>query len=220
MNKLIVLEGPDGIGKSTQATILKELFDLKQIVQPNGSGIVGFLREQVKNNPSYKPFERQLLHTISHIVDAYTEFPPKPYFQTTSRFSHRLELKILDSFIMDRCHASTYAYGKVQKMADSEIDLLMRVHQEVYKENIGENYEPYIIFLDSFKPHKDEKTDEFEKTFSWEELKWIYRGLAEKLERKEMFLFHPDEKVLTLDVANQTKEQVTSKILSFIDMGF
>lgn len=201
--KLIVLEGTDGLGKSTQAKILASRLEAKTIVQPNGDNVLGFLRHEVKNNPDYKPFERQLLHTASHIVDAYTEF------QSTAR------TLLYPNFIMDRCHASAYVYGVGQGMSTEQNDLILKMHQAVYKD-VMQHFDVRIVLLDAERRHVEGETDEFEKQLSWSAIRLSYRYFFDMLTTENRYLFSPDETRSIVDVTGLNKEQVTEKIMQVI----
>jgi deoxyadenosine/deoxycytidine kinase len=199
--KLIVLEGPDSVGKSVQTKILANHFNAKLIIQPSPTNSVGFLRDEVKNNPSYDPFSRQLLHTVSHIVDIFTEFD-----------SDR-------DIVMDRCHISTYVYGKTSSLTDDQNNLLFKIHKETYSKVIKDNFDIIIIFLDKDIKYINDPTDEFEKTFKWKELKAHYFSFFDYLSTGNDFVFTPEESIYYLPVGDQSKEVITKAILELIEKG-
>ena len=76
-NKLIILEGPDGVGKSTQAKIITEALQAARVSQPSVDNCVGYIRAEAKSLKHITEFERQLLITISHTLDALSKFDGK-----------------------------------------------------------------------------------------------------------------------------------------------
>jgi dTMP kinase len=99
--RLVVLEGLDGAGKTTQSRELKALFGTPPVPlfthQPSGAGILGEMVHRFSNeNPGLVPLAMQLLHLASHAQHYETEILPA-----------------LDrsAVVMDRCWWSTVAYG-------------------------------------------------------------------------------------------------------------
>ena len=197
MKKLIVIDGVDGIGKTTQAKIIAERLNAKLFIQPNDSNCVGFLREEVKNNPRHEPFTRQLLHTVSHTVDAFTQFNQH------------------NCYVMDRCHSSTYAYGLAQDMKLVDIELLMKIHANVYAEALSA-YDIRIILLDRTSKFKVVEDDEFEKMVNWGRVRANFQELWGTLENSREYLFSPTEKRLYLNIDNMEKDAISTKMLEFV----
>lgn len=197
MKKLIVVDGNDGIGKSTQVRILQEKLGAHLFIQPNGSNLIGFLRNEVKNNQVYDPFSRQLLHTVSHVVDAFTQFKDK------------------DIYIMDRAHSSTYAYGLAQKIHPEHIQLLMKIHAQVYAEAL-KDFDIRFVLLDRSEKFVSGDTDEFEKMVNWKEVRNKFLELENKLEAYREHLFSPTEKRLYLNVDGMEKDAISAKLLEFV----
>lgn len=232
-NKLFVLEGADGIGKSTQTEILLQHYNAKKIIQPNGENAVGFLREEVKQNVIYNPFERQLLHTVSHVVDAFTMFEDfqesiehiKPLIEDdvfgvgvewTKLLYWKRHADDPKTFIMDRCHASAYAYGKTQGLDEFRLEILMRIHRQVYAK-IFKNYDVRIAFLDRSTRYKEQTTDEFEKMIKWSSLKEEYQSLVHELMACNTYLFKPGEKVMHLNLDGIEKEEISDRLIKFFE---
>jgi thymidylate kinase len=197
MKKLIVLEGPDAIGKTTQAKILLQKLDAEHIVQPSEDNLLGFLRKIVKEDPSIKAFPRQLLHTCSHIVDAFTKMQGDR------------------NILMDRCHASSWVYGKVSGMETKDLNTVHKIHEAVYGELL-KNLDVRIVFLDRRERYNQNLMDEFERTVDWSQVAIQYRDIYNKALNKELYFFNREEKLFKLDVADFTQEEVTTKLLAFL----
>jgi len=198
MRKLFVLEGPDAIGKTTQARILKDLLKADFIVQPSEDNIVGFLRKIVKEDPSIEAFPRQLLHTVSHVVDAFTKMAGKD-----------------TDILMDRCHASSWVYGEVSQMKNKDLLMVHKIHEHVYSE-VFKNVDVRVIFLDRRERYNETHMDEFERTVNWSEIAIKYRQIYKKAEGKELFFFNREEKLYKLDVADMSKDAITQSLLQLL----
>lgn len=199
-NKLIVLEGSDGIGKSTQVKIISKMFNAQQIIQPSDDNCLWFLRDEVKNNEKHKPFERQLLHTCSHIVDA---------------FSKLKNISGIQNYILDRSHASAYVYGSLQKMESYQIDLIMEIHKNVYNEVLN-NFDVEIVFLDKDCRYDPKETDKFEESIDWNKLRAYYNNFYNYLKTSKEYLFLPKERIHQIKVDDLSVEQVTNEICKAI----
>lgn len=195
--KLIVFEGTDCVGKSTQVEIIKNRFNANQIRQPSGENLLGFLRDIVKNDLNIDAFPRQLLHSISHIVDAFTFFGGD------------------NVIVMDRCHWSAFCYGEVTGLNEFQNELILKIHQNVYQ-SVLSNYDVQVIFIDRDSRIKDELTDNFEKSFNWEHLRDKYRAFHNTL-GPDRFLFSRTENITRLDATNLSKEETTIKILGILN---
>ena len=194
---LIILEGPDGVGKTTQAQKLASHLGAKLVVQPSGDNSLGFLRPVVKTQKDIDPFARQLLHTCSHIVDAYEDFG-----------AHNPTL------VMDRCYASALVYGNLTHLKSEDLSLLKEIHQHVYTPLIKEHgYRVQYIQLKAEKSLRmaENKEDVYESALSWEQTNIAYKLLFEKLSPKNP-LFTPDESRHILDVSGMDEEAVFKKI--------
>lgn len=200
--KLIVLEGADGVGKSTQARILADIFNARIVAQPSGTNLVSYIRKEVKFNEQIKPFERQLLHTVSHVVDAFMEFAVET-----------------GSLVMDRCHISTYVYGQVTNMEQWQNDLLFKIHQDVYSKVLKDKFDITIVFLDREKKYKEEFTDNFEKSFAWENLRKLYLKKFDGLVDPEDHVFAPNERVFYKNVQDRTREELTQDLVQLVNQG-
>lgn len=198
--KLICIEGVDGIGKSTHIKRLSEKYEAKIVVQPSGNNLVGFLRHEVKFNEDHKPFERQLMHTISHCVDAYTLMDGS------------------ENIILDRCHLSAAVYGKVTGLTDFQINLLMSVHEKVYSDALKDKYDITWIIMDRSSKFKEGETDNFEKTFKWEAVRQEYIKKFSEYIHTSSYLFSPDERgfMINTDLLD-SKDSVTQALVEIIE---
>ncbi len=98
---LVVLEGLDGAGKSTQCRELKKVFRTPPVPlfthQPSGAGVIGEMVHSLANeNSGLVPLAIQLLHLASHAQHYESEI--LPWLAGAG-------------VVMDRCWWSTVAYG-------------------------------------------------------------------------------------------------------------
>lgn len=195
--KLIVLAGPDGTGKSTQTKLLASKYQAQIVVQPSERNLVGYIRNEVKNNKRHSPEFRQALHTISHLVD----------------------IEILDgskNIVMDRSFVCAYVYGSVTGMHVEDNELLLKIHQDTHKAAL-EKYDIYLVLLDAEQKHKPGDTDEFEKTFKWGLLRDTYLQVFAGVKNDDKFLMCPHEEITYIKVGNgKSIGEVTKEIVSFI----
>lgn len=199
MRKLIVLEGADGTGKTTQSKLLQETLNARLVVQPAGDGPVGFLRDILKNRPEgYNPFELQCLHTISHVVDVFTKFT-------------NTEDEIL---VMDRSHISLWVYGAVTipRESHSKLYTLLEIHYNLYREFLKE-FQVYIVFLHARERQVPTTTDKYEESYSWRRVRMEY---AQAFGSKE-YWFQPQEVLQGIDVTDLSPQQTHERILEIIN---
>lgn len=197
--KLIILEGPDGVGKSTQAQRLVKALGAKLVVQPSAENALGFLRPIVKTQKDIEPFARQLLHTCSHIVDAYEDFGP-----------HNPTL------VMDRCYASALVYGKMTGLPQQQLDILRQIHQNVYSPLVQKyGYDVYYIQFSAKKPLRTpENTDVYEQTTKFSGVNNTYTELFTRLTHNK--LFTKNEAHLLIQIDGHTPDHISHEILDFI----
>ncbi|MEZ9494934.1 dTMP kinase [Vibrio splendidus] len=160
-NKLIVLEGPDKIGKSTVINSLSRILNAKVLIQPNGGNSLGFLRQRLKSRDmDISPLARQLLHTCSHIVD---------YYEVISECNQLI--------LMDRCYISALVYGQAEGENSSNLDLLKEVHNGVYG-NLSDDFEIDIFVLSSSKLSVVGDESYYEKKLDMNIINKLYRNIS------------------------------------------
>ncbi|GEM_PF-4259443 len=198
--KLIILEGPDGVGKSTQAKRLCEALSAKLVVQPSGDNTLGFLRPIVKTNKNIEPFARQLLHTCSHIVDAYEDFGP-----------HNTAI------VMDRCYASALVYGKMTGLPQEQLDILAQIHQNTYRPLIEKHgYDVHYIQFTAENPFRQaDEQDVYEKAAKWHALNDEYLSLFDTLSRDNTLCADTETHHL-VKVDGKSEDEITAEILKYI----
>jgi thymidylate kinase len=199
--KLLVIDGVDGIGKSTQVKVLANHYNAKIVAQPSGTNIVGYVRNEVKFNESHNPFARQLLHSLSHVVDAFTEFDGT------------------QNVIMDRSHLCIHTYGPATGLTPEQCNLLFKIHQDIYAYTLKDKFDVSVIFLDRESKYKEELTDNFEKTFSWDNVRKLYLSLFDRLASTDDFVFSPNEKLYYKNIHTHAKEELTKELIELIDKG-
>lgn len=188
MAKLIVFEGVDGVGKTTQAKILMEKLGAKMIRQPSSDNCVSTIRSEIKLNPAYSALERQLLAAISHTVDAFTEFSD-------------------ENIIMDRSYISGLVYGKTMGVDNYGMALIENLLSSVYQTAIKHNYDTHIVFMDADKSLKTaDENDVFET--NWTQVRDAYR---EFYQTKHEPFFSRDEKIYQIQI--ETTIEATSNKL-------
>lgn len=159
---LIILEGPDGIGKTTQARMLAKKLDYKFMRQPSSENSVGTIRNFVMSNDDLTPEESQLFISMSHIVDAY-------------------EMSIYNSdIVLDRCYFSGIVYGERTNCSPSKLAMIIHYIQKVYMDTIGKKFNVKIIFMDADERFDESDNDNFEKNTKWSELRDSYLRLYGK----------------------------------------
>jgi len=197
--KLIILEGPDGVGKTTQAKRIAEVLKAKIVSQPSTDNCVGFIRAEAKNNKSFSGLERQLLIGISHTVDAFTKFRDD------------------ENVVMDRSYLSGMVYGKLTGLDGYEVALLTNILSSVYKTAMGDRYDVDVIFLTAEARLDEPDTDVFESTIQWTDLRQEYTTFFQYARDGRLALFSQDERVNKLSITGSTPEQVTNLILKLVE---
>jgi len=192
--KLFILEGGDGIGKSVLTKALAKNYNMNLITQPNSKNIVGFLRNIVKNDEMLNMFERQLLHTVSHIVDAFDILNPK--YDT----------------VMDRSYISTMVYGRVFGLSPDQLSILWNIHNKVYV-HLCKNFEVKIIFLDSEQSFKIETDDIYERYNQRNKIRLAYKEYIGLNSSKTHF--HENETWHNIKVVSPKEEMLNHFIKIF-----
>lgn len=198
--KLIILEGPDGVGKSTQAKRLCEALAAKLVVQPSGDNCLGFLRPIVKTHKNIEPFARQLLHTCSHIVDAYEDFGAKN-----------------KAIVMDRCYASALVYGKMTGLPQEQLDILQEIHHNVYRPLVKKHgYQVHYIQFTAKQPFRQaDVKDVYEQASRWKALNEEYLRLFDTLSPVNT-LVSDNETHDLIQIDGKTEDQVVQDILKIV----
>lgn len=198
-NKLIVLEGPDGTGKTTQARLLAEHYNAKLISQPSEDNCVGFIRKLAKFDKSFNSFERQLLIAQSHTVDAYTKF------------------KGNGNIVMDRSYLSGFVYGELGNIPQEKIAVLSQILKNVYSDGLGDNWEVTILFFIPSQRLDKPDADIFESTIKWDDLKNVYERVYLDLQRKAWHAFSKGENIVRVETApvNETFDRIVKGIDDF-----
>lgn len=178
MPKLIVLEGADGVGKSTLADSLVSHYNAIKVRQPSSQNSVKFLRDVVKKDPDFLPFERQLLHSVTHVVDVY----------------ELLDKITNTNIVMDRCYLSGLVYGKIMSLTEKQLDLLKRIQRDVHAW-IQTKFEVHVLLI-----HRDNRLDTpdqslYEKALKWETIRDGYLEAFNSLHSTPGdYLISPSEK--------------------------
>ncbi len=140
MCKIVAIEGPDNVGKSTIISSLKNNFIKRKInckilsFPGKEEGTIGNLVYNLHHNPNkydikkISPYSLQTLHVASHID--IIEQQIKPF----------KEEDIL--FLLDRYWWSTIAYGKLSGISEKYLSKLIELEKLVWG-----NITPAIIFL-------------------------------------------------------------------------
>lgn len=153
---LVILEGPDRVGKSTFAKKFAEKNQYFLLSQPNSLGPLGFLRDIVKFDLTIDNFSRQLLHAVSHTWD-------------THLFNE------YDHIIMDRSYISGLIYGRGTGLSEEQLDILREVHRSIHSEILTKNN--FKILIVNFSPSEPfgEKDDSiYERLLGWKMLRDTY----------------------------------------------
>lgn len=167
-SRLIVVEGPDNIGKTTLVKSLEthakimsgDVVDI--IHQPSGDNILGFLRSIVKSSASnLTPFERQLLHTVSHTVDAF------------------MFDKSISTHIMDRSYISALVYGLLMGIEEVDLSTLYLIHRNLYK-HVLKDVKVDLVLLTGEKPFKPKDGSVYEE-INWNKVNTTYKIMQQSL---------------------------------------
>jgi thymidylate kinase len=170
MNRLVVFEGPDQVGKSTIIKSLEKKFEKRKInyaslsFPGNEEGTLGSLVYNIHHDykkyeiNSLSPSSLQTLHVASHIDIIERKIKPL--------------IKKNTIILLDRYWWSTIAYGKLTGLTDDFLDKLIDLEKTVW-----ENISPAIVFLikKSFSSEKNASNNEV-----WEYYLSIVKKFSDK----------------------------------------
>jgi len=151
--KAIIVEGADGLGKTTISKYLAQVLEWDWIRQPNPNSILGWIKREVKENFDWNPVERQLLHTCSNLVDYLT---------------------VKENTVFDRFWLSTYVYSKMLGIDDKIVNTLVKINRDVF-EKVFSEYK--VVILTGNQPFIKADRDYYEKKGKWDFLNNLYRNL-------------------------------------------
>jgi thymidylate kinase len=224
--KLIVLEGPDGVGKSTQAVMLAKALNARLVSQPSTDNIVGYIRALAKTDPKFTALERQLLIAVSHTVDAFTKFAPGKMKRAVPIDGHGLmgveEVDYPQDIVMDRSYISGLVYGKLTGMEPNDLGLIERILSDVYKANIADRFDVRVIFLTAQQRLDNPDKDVFESTIKWDDIRQCYmdqyRRSASSTRhgitgQEAMKWFSNDEILDVVNIGDATREELHSLLV-------
>lgn len=201
--KLIIIEGTDGIGKTTQVKKIADAYSANILSQPNGNNIVGNLRDICKMDKSLLPLERQLFMAISQIVDAY---------ETIGESDGNL--------VMDRSYLSGIVYGGLTLLRPSSVDLLFSVLSRVH-DNVLLKFASFssvhIIILHGKSRFDKPDLDVFELNLKWNDINESYMKLKDRFAGTHAFC--PHESWHLIDISNKTENQNFKRIVEAIEFG-
>lgn len=159
----VVVDGVDGIGKSTIAKMIADRHNFKYCPQPSPDNLVYYVRDIVKHTDA-APAIKQSLHVLSHIVDAHYQIDGS-------------------NLIFDRGILSTYVYSKALRLDHNIVSNLLEINSRIYNHFLEELYDYDVVFLlfDRNLSFKAEKDDRYEQLLDYRELrKLYYEALASK----------------------------------------
>jgi thymidylate kinase len=197
--KLIILEGADGLGKTTHAKMLAAHFDAKLISQPSDDTPIGFIRSEAKTNPEYTGLERQLLIGISHTYDAFSKF-------------HGMR-----SIVMDRSYISGMIYGKLMGLKEANLELLTKIMSKVYHQNISDRYDTTVFFLTAKQRFNASDKDIFETRIKWDDLKREYTDFyCKSMANPQQPLFAHQELLIQHDMTGQDLDTAHKQLMGMV----
>ena len=200
MKKVVLFEGPDGVGKTTQIEMLlkDDTYRFNLLAQPNSCSPMSF-REEVFSSDKLTGLEAQLLFSLSHMYDLYEYIS-----------------KITGDLIMDRSFISGLIYGSVACGGRNEFlsDVVHRL-SELHKAYMA-SMDVNIVFLLPEKRFNNESDDVFEKTLKWGELRDGYLEVVDYMDKENVSMFSRREKVLVVDNSKLTAEETYARIRNFV----
>lgn len=197
MDKLIIFEGPDGVGKTTQISMLREKFNTGLLVQPNPDSLMSF-KDFVFTSKNLTPIEMQLFFALSHMYDLYEKV--RSYSGT---------------LIMDRSYLSGLVYGSALGADVETLEKLALAMRDVHVKNLYDVDVRIVFMLPKNRLNKT-SDDIFEKNTKWEGLLDGYKELCRATIESSSGMFSSREKVLVVDNSNMTIEETHDRITKFI----
>jgi thymidylate kinase len=211
--RIIALEGPDGLGKTSLARSLSRYYDNRVAIEgdpgepapilnsPSRTNVLSFLRAVTRGEEPWRgsltALERQCLHTMSNLVDFYQEFD----------FERNL--------VLDRCHLSTLVYGLADGADKMWMDVLMRVHHAAVA-GFAFAYQVDVVVLDRDSRFGEADKSYHEAAIAWDDLRDLYRQFPRWCD-DGFYLFRPDERRHVIQVGDKSPEQVFQEARGLID---
>lgn len=158
MGKLLVLEGVDGIGKTTLAKrLVQNIPDAVYYAFPGHEpGTIGKVVYDIHHDPgrfgleSILPETRQLLHIVAHIESIRTRI--KPWLQEGR------------TVVLDRYWWSTWVYGQVYGVSRDFLEDIIFLE---IAQGWGYTVPDLVVLVDRLKPFREASTD-------WKQLRNCY----------------------------------------------
>lgn len=190
--RLIVVEGGDGLGKSSLANRLADWKGVTVTVAPSRDNSLRFLRDVVKSD-GLEPFERQCLVALSIIVDFYEKFE-----------------SCISDIVTDRSTLSTMIYGTCDGVPAEKMAILMKAFNQVTS-RWSRQFDVDILILD--RDQRFGKADDSyqEQNINWNFIQQGYRDFAVADPVERVTLFSHQEKVHLLPVNDLSFDQVYEK---------
>jgi dTMP kinase len=198
LGKLVVIEGPDGVGKSTVVAAIVRVIestgaDIERLSFPGRqTGTLGHLVYQVHHDPSRFGISEisasalQALHIAAHLDSIERRILP-------ALLSGRHDL-------LDRFWWSTWVYGSVAGINRELLEALIAAEREMW----GETRPAMAILLD-----RDAPLERDCDLVAWEALRKEYNELAERERR-----IHPVAVIRNTGTLEATKADILSQLMS------
>lgn len=169
---LIILEGPDGVGKSTIAKAISKLIPNSEVMAfpGNQSGTLGKLiydlhHHQIRFDLSeaVSASAMQALHIAAHMDAAERLIMPK--------------LREGVTVILDRYNFSTWVYGTIYGAHPETLSKLIDAEEALWYSMGIDDFNTYFVMVDAEEPYED-----FERGQQiWESLRYKYLSLYNSL---------------------------------------
>ena len=178
--KLVIIESANSLGKTTISKLLAQKIDADIIQQPSPNNKLGYLRRIVKEEIDIDPFPRQLLHSISHIVDLYENM-----------------LMTSKNIVMDRCYISALVYGELSGLNKFQLSLIYDIHKKLYC-GIDNVFDIYLFILVRNQPFLSKSDSIYEPKLQWHDINHKYRKVVECVDYE--YYFSTNEKIGLIDL--------------------